>query len=202
MKRRDFIRLVGGLAVWPLAARAQQAAQRRIIGVLGTATPSGWSQWTSAFVQRFRELGFTVLAHENATKKTMEAAIIDFGRRLAGGGVGALYYAGHGLQVKGRNDLVPVDADIEDEATIRVAAVDVELLLEQMAEAKNRVSIVMLDACRNNPFERRMRGASRGLAAIELSPGTPYVYRVWMRPSTGLAAWASGPSCGPARSPS
>src|SRR5258705_3526628 len=110
-----------------------------------------------AMAQKFKELGFTVLAHENATKRTMEAAIIEFGRHLAAGGVGAFYYAGHGLQVRGRNYLVPVDAEIEDEASTRVAAVDVELLLEQMAEANNRVDIVILDACRNNPFEHRMR---------------------------------------------
>ena len=129
-----------------------------------------------AMAQRFRELGFTVLAHENATKKTMEAAIIEFGRRLAEGGVGAFYYAGHGLQVRGRNYLVPVDAEIDDEASTRVAAVDVELLLEQMAEAKNRVNMVILDACRNNPFERRMRGASRGLAAVDAARGTLVAY--------------------------
>jgi len=129
-----------------------------------------------AMAQRFRELGFTVLAHENATKKTMEAAIIEFGRRLAEGGVGAFYYAGHGLQVRGRNYLVPVDAEIDDEASTRVAAVDVELLLEQMAEAKNRVNIVVLDACRNNPFERRMRGGSRGLAAVDAARGTLVAY--------------------------
>ncbi len=129
-----------------------------------------------AMAQKFKDLGFTVLAHENATKRTMEAAIIDFGRRLAEGGVGAFYYAGHGLQVRGRNYLVPVDAEIEDEASTRVAAVDVELLLEQMAEAKNRVNIVILDACRNNPFERRMRGASRGLAAVDAARGTLVAY--------------------------
>jgi hypothetical protein len=78
------------------------------------------------------------------SKKTMEAAIIEFGRRLAEGGVGAFYDAGHGLRVRGRNYLVPVDAEIDDEASTRVAAVDVELLLEQMAEAKNRVNIVIL----------------------------------------------------------
>jgi Caspase domain len=54
-----------------------------------------------ALAQRFKELGFTVLAHENATERTMEAAIIEFERRLAEGGVGAFYYAGHGLQVRG-----------------------------------------------------------------------------------------------------
>src|SRR5258705_13820835 len=77
-----------------------------------------------AMAQRLRELGFTVLAHENATKRTMEAAIIEFGRRLAEGGVGAFYYAGHGLQVRGRNYLVPVDAAIEDQASTRAPPVD------------------------------------------------------------------------------
>ncbi len=91
-----------------------------------------------AMAQALRELGFTVLAYENANKRTMETAIIEFGQRLAEGGVGAFYYAGHGLQVRGHNYLVPVDAQIESEATTRIAAVDVELLLEQMAEAKNR----------------------------------------------------------------
>jgi hypothetical protein len=129
-----------------------------------------------AMAQKFKDLGFTVIAHENATKRAMEAAILEFGRRLAEGGVGAFYYAGHGLQVRGRNYLVPVDAEIEDEASTRVAAVDVELLLEQMAEARNRVNIVILDACRNNPFERRMRGASRGLAAVDAARGTLVAY--------------------------
>jgi hypothetical protein len=129
-----------------------------------------------AMAGTLRELGFTVLAHENTGKRAMETAILDFGRRLAAGGVGLFYYAGHGLQVRGRNYLVPVDADIESEATTRIAAVDVDLLLEQMAEAKNRVNVVILDACRNNPFERRLRGASRGLAAVDAARGTLIAY--------------------------
>jgi hypothetical protein len=129
-----------------------------------------------AMARTLRELGFTVLAHENATKRTMETAIIEFGRRLANGGVGFFYYAGHGLQVRGRNYLVPVDAEIASEAATRIAAVDVDLLLEQMAEAKNRVNVVILDACRNNPFERRLRGASRGLTAIDAARGTLIAY--------------------------
>jgi uncharacterized caspase-like protein len=129
-----------------------------------------------AVARTLRELGFTVLAHENASKGTMERAVIEFGAQLTKGGVGFFYYAGHGLQVRGRNYLVPVDAEIESEAMTRVAAVDVDLLLEQMAEAKNRVNIVILDACRNNPFERRVRGASRGLAAIDAARGTLLAY--------------------------
>ncbi|HMH50866.1 MAG TPA: caspase family protein [Candidatus Acidoferrum sp.] len=129
-----------------------------------------------AMAGTLRELGFTVLAHENTTKRAMETAILEFGRRLADGGVGFFYYAGHGLQVRGRNYLVPVDADIESEAATRIAAVDVDLLLEQMAEAKNRVNVVILDACRNNPFERRLRGASKGLAAVDAARGTLIAY--------------------------
>jgi len=59
-----------------------------------------------AMAQTLRELGFTVLAHENTTKRAMETAILEFGRRLADGGVGFFYYAGHGLQVRGRNYLM------------------------------------------------------------------------------------------------
>src|SRR5260370_11295694 len=125
-----------------------------------------------AMARTLREVGFTVLAHENTSKRAMEMAIIEFGRRLADGGVGFFYYAGHGLQVRGRNYLVPVDADIDSEAATRIAAVDVDLLLEQMAEARNRVNVVILDACRNNPFERRLRGASKRLAAVLPAPGT------------------------------
>ena len=72
-----------------------------------------------AMAQTLRELGFTVLAHENATKRVMETAILEFGRRLADGGVGFFYYAGHGLQVRGRNYLMPVDAEIDSEAATR-----------------------------------------------------------------------------------
>jgi hypothetical protein len=117
-----------------------------------------------------------VIAVENGTKKAMETAIVDFGQKLTEGGIGFFYYAGHGLQVRGRNYLVPVDAQIESEAQTRVAAVDVDLLLEQMAEAKNRVNVVVLDACRNNPFERRLRGSSRGLAAVDAARGTLIAY--------------------------
>ena len=178
--------MAGAVGVWSLVSASLVGAQAtreepRIALVIGNGAYRESPlrnpvNDVRAMAQRFRELGFTVLAHENATKKTMEAAIIEFGRRLAEGGAGAFYYAGHGLQVRGRNYLVPVDADIDDEASVRVAAVDVELLLEQLAEARNRVNIVILDACRNNPFERRMRGASRGLAAVDAARGTLVAY--------------------------
>src|SRR6516225_7785963 len=58
MRRRNFLTLVGGAAAWPLAARGQQPGKLPTIGFLGSATPSSMSQWTAAFVQRLRELGW------------------------------------------------------------------------------------------------------------------------------------------------
>jgi len=123
-----------------------------------------------------RGLGFDVIEVLDADKRTMESAIVEFGRRLSPQGVGLFFYAGHGMQVRGRNYLLPVDARIDAEAATRVAAVDVELLLEQMADARNGVNVVILDACRNNPFERRLRGSSQGLAAIDAARGTLVAY--------------------------
>lgn len=117
-----------------------------------------------------RGLGFTVLLHENVGKRAMEDAVLEFGRRIAEGGVGLFFYAGLGMQVRGRNYLVPVDACIQDEAATRVAAVDVDLLLEQLSAARNRVKVVILDACRNNPFEQELRGGC-GRAEHRLGPG-------------------------------
>src|SRR5260370_41387108 len=68
-----------------------------------------------AMARTLRELGFTVLAHENTSKRAMEMAIIEFGRRLADRGVGVFYSAGHGLQGRCRNHLGPCDADIESD---------------------------------------------------------------------------------------
>jgi len=129
-----------------------------------------------AMARSLRHLGFTVLLHENANKATMERAVLDYGRRLAAGGVGVFFYAGHGMQVRGRNYLVPTDAQIDEEAKTRVAAVDLDLLLEQIAEARNRVNVVILDACRNNPFERKMRGRAQGLAPVDAARGTLIAY--------------------------
>lgn len=129
-----------------------------------------------AMATTLRQLGFEVIALEDASAKRMQQAILDFGGKLKTGGVGLFYYAGHGVQVRGQNYLVPVDAEIGSEAAVRFEAVAVESITEQMGEAANRVNIVILDACRNNPFERRLRGASRGLAAMDAARGTLVAY--------------------------
>ncbi|MBT6272689.1 MAG: hypothetical protein HOI95_00975 [Chromatiales bacterium] len=78
--------------------------------------------------------------------------------------------------MRGRNYLIPVDADIQSESSARFAAVDVSDVTEAMEFSKSRVNFVILDACRNNPFERSFRGSGRGLAAVDAAKGTLIAY--------------------------
>src|SRR5262245_13109114 len=123
-----------------------------------------------------QQLGFRTILRENATKQQMEQAIGEFGRALRPGTVALFYYAGHGLQVSGRNFLVPVDAEIATEPSVRLETLDVDVVLDQIAAAGSDVSLVILDACRNNPFERRFRGMDGGLAQINAPKGTLIAY--------------------------
>ncbi|NCF81808.1 MAG: hypothetical protein GWP74_09355 [Proteobacteria bacterium] len=129
-----------------------------------------------AMSRALRNLEFEVFSLENANKRQMEQAIVRFASRLKKDSSGLFYYAGHGVQVNGRNFLIPVDADIDSEREIRIETVGVNVVLDELGYVGNRMNIVILDACRNNPFERRLRGGSRGLAAIDAARGTLIAY--------------------------
>ena len=129
-----------------------------------------------AMAASLKDLGFDVISVENASKAAMERAIVEFTGRLDENSSGLFYYAGHGVQVSGRNYMVPVDARIRSEREARIEAVGVNLVLDELEYAGNRLNVVILDACRNNPFKRRLRGASRGLAAIDAGRGTLIAY--------------------------
>ena len=85
---------------------------------------------------------------------------------------GLFYYAGHGMQVKGKNFFLPVDADIQSEDEVPYRGIDANELLAKMESAKNRVNLVILDACRNNPFARSFRSSAQGLAQMDAPVGT------------------------------
>ena len=116
--------------------------------------------------------GFQVTVLEDVDLVKMARALRDFGDRIAKGGVGLFYFAGHGLQVKGRNFLVPARASIEREDEVAFQSLDVNAVLEKMDSARNRSNFVILDACRNNPFAKSFRLASQGLAPMDAPPGT------------------------------
>jgi len=121
-------------------------------------------------------LGFKVSLQKNADKRTMEESIRSFGRQLKSGGVGLFYFSGHGMQVEGRNYLIPVNAKIESEADIKYEAVDAGLVLGKMEDAGNQLNIVILDACRNNPYSRSFRSAATGLARMDAPTGSLIAY--------------------------
>jgi caspase domain-containing protein/YARHG domain-containing protein len=125
-------------------------------------------------------LGFKLVggnAQLDLDKAHFDLAVQAFGKQLLGADVGLFYYAGHGIQVRGTNYLVPTSANPTREADADFQMVDVGLVLKQMEGSGTKLNIVMLDACRNNPFGGRgLRAADGGLAQIRAPEGTLLSY--------------------------
>ncbi|WP_420127617.1 caspase family protein [Longimicrobium sp.] len=126
--------------------------------------------------ESLRRVGFDVMLTENRSQREMAQDIREFGRRLDQNTVALYYYSGHGIQVKGENYVVPVDAAISNEEEVEYGTVNVGLVMAQMEAARSRVNIVFLDACRNNPFARSFRSSSNGLAMMNAPAGTFIAY--------------------------
>ncbi len=119
------------------------------------------------------ELGFKVRTVIDADKRGMEQAIRRFGKQLRDRkGVGLFYYAGHGMQLNGENYLLPVNINPDTEDDVLYDGVPLGKLLAQMKSAGNGINVVILDACRNNPFARSFRSTSRGLAQVVAPTGS------------------------------
>ena len=125
-----------------------------------------------AMADRLQRLGFTVIRRENLKSREIGTALNEFRSRLAAGSVAVFFYAGHGLQVRGQNYLPAVDAEISSELDVPNQSLNMTQVLELLDDAKTRVNLVFLDACRDNPFARRFRSASRGLAKVDAASGT------------------------------
>ena len=167
-----------GRTLRPQQATGQAAsAEARTALVIGNASyPSAPLknpvQDAKAMAEALRKCGFQVTLLENATRTRMVQALRDFGQTIQGGGVGLLYYAGHGMQVKGKNYLVPVDADLASEDEVPYNTLDADAVLAKMESARNRLNILILDACRNNPFARSFRSSAQGLAQMDAPAGS------------------------------
>lgn len=125
-----------------------------------------------AMAAKLRTLGFEVIARENLTIKEIGPTLREFRSKLVPGAVALFYYAGHGVQVKGSNYFPVVDADISSEDDVSLQALDLGKILELLDEAKTRLNLVFLDACRNNPYLRSFRSSANGLAKVEAPSGT------------------------------
>jgi uncharacterized protein len=130
-----------------------------------------------------RGVGFEVIEQRDTTREAMAGAIRDFSERLRGADIALFFYAGHGLQMNGENYLLPVDAKIESAADVRFNTINLSDIQQEMESAgSGRANIIILDACRNNPFTEKLSRngralASRGLGRIEATgEGSLIVY--------------------------
>jgi tetratricopeptide (TPR) repeat protein len=157
-------------------------AGRRVALVIGNSAYANVSRLTNPandaqlMAETLRSLGFRLVgdkAQLNLDKAGLDRVVQQFGTESQGADVGLFYYAGHGVQVRGLNYLVPVDANPTHEADVDFQMLDANLVLRQMADAGTKLNLVLLDACRNNPFGGRgLRATTSGLAQMQASEGT------------------------------
>jgi len=131
-----------------------------------------------AMAEALKEVGFEVMKYENLQQKDMKKSIDDFGKNLYGYDVGLFYYAGHGIQSDGFNYLIPVESQLLAYEDVEYDCVRADRILRKMEYASTDVNVLILDACRDNPFERKWsRSASgKGLAFMDAPSGSIIAY--------------------------
>jgi len=123
-----------------------------------------------------KEVGFEVTLRTNADRRSMLEAIETFSGQLATAQVALFYFSGHGMQIKGRNYLLPTKYRISSEVDVELECIDAYRLLGRLEGRSQRVNIVILDACRNNPFARKFRALNQGLSKLDAPTGTLLAY--------------------------
>jgi hypothetical protein len=179
---RDWLRLFAALSSISVAFSA--AAEPRIALIIGNANYANPSlklenptNDAAAMNVALKAAGFETIVKVNANRREFYNAVDEFGAKIAHDphAVGLFYYAGHGIQVNGKNYLVPVDAVIESESDLKSSAYDADMVLDAMKSAHNEMNIVILDACRDNPLPTT-RSLERGLARMDAPNGTFIAY--------------------------
>jgi hypothetical protein len=165
------------LAVVVLVCQVQALAGQRVALLIGNAKygnaplrnpPNDVQQLDAAL----KALGFQTKTVLDANQSQMKRAVRDFGTLAQGADVAVLYYSGHGTQASGENYLIPLQATIEKESDYEVEAVSVNALMRQIGAARPKAAIVVLDACRDNPFASVTKSATKGLGRMEAPTGT------------------------------
>jgi hypothetical protein len=142
-----------------------------------------------AMADELVKLGFEVWLYKDASKREMKEAIRDFSEYLrAQKAVGLFFYAGHGLQADGRNYLVPVDADIKGAQDIEFEAFDLSRLLVEMEFAENPMNIIILDACRDNPYKKEFGDRYKNYAGFTQIQNAPINSMVAFSTAPGATA--------------
>ena len=132
-----------------------------------------------AMKRELTALGFDVVYRKNANRDDMNEAIDEFLGKLSSDAIGLMFYAGHGVEIKGASYVIPTDMKAKKETQIVNNGIEIARVLEQMGETHAKFSLVILDACRDNPFKgtgSRSIGGSRGLATPSSASGIMVVY--------------------------
>ena len=132
----------------------------------------------NAMARELRKAGFAVQLHQNLNYRATVRAVESFTQGIQGGDEVVVFYAGHGVQIKNGSYLLPTDIEVNSESEVEKTAYDLLTLTEKLAEAKPAFSLVIVDACRDNPLKSKGRsiGNARGLSAIEAPKGQMIVY--------------------------
>lgn len=125
---------------------------------------------------KLRILGFIVVERNNLKTRQIGGTLREFRSKLEPGAVALVFYAGHGLQIKGDNYLPAVDADINSEEDVPNQSLAMKQIMDVLDESKTRLNLIFLDACRNNPYASGFRSAERGLARVSAPSGTLISY--------------------------
>ena len=173
---------LSNMALLSIPATAQAPLDLRVALIIGNSAYAGNMALVNpandakAMADVLKRLGFTVIELRNGNKAQMTAAIAQVSNSLKGKqGVGMLYYAGHGLQLDWRNYMVPVDANLKNAADVPAQTIDLSSVVDIFKAAGNRMNIVVLDACRDNPFGGNTSSA-KGLAQLDAPPSTFLAY--------------------------
>ena len=165
--RRSIVVLVCALGAL-IAIQAEAFAGVRLALVLGNGkyqtvpTLENPANDAADLAQALRGVGFEVIEQRDATREAMAKAVHDFSDRLHDADVALFFYAGHGMQMNGENYLLPVDAKIESQADVRFNTINLSDIQQEM-EGSGRVNIIILDACRNNPFAEALARHGRAI---------------------------------------
>lgn len=160
----------------------QPASDKRIALIIGNSNYKDGNKLANPvndatdIASKLETLGFDVIKVLDQTKQGMETAMMQFGHKAAYYDVALFYYAGHGVRYEGVNYLVPVNADLPDETSIKYNCTNANIALDYMEKAKCKMKIVILDACRNNPFERSWhRGLDGGGLSFMSAPAGTFI---------------------------
>jgi hypothetical protein len=174
-------RIAGALATLMALAGLPAAAADRVALLIGNnnygSTPlRNAVNDARDLADTLKDLGFHVIVRENATRKDMVEGIREFGQAIDGASTALFFYAGHAMQFKDRNYLIPIDAAMGSEEDVTFFSVEIGQIFDRMDRARTKFNFLILDACRDNPFAASFKVSSQGLAQMSSPTGTLIAY--------------------------